>query len=156
MADNEKRFSITLSEIQLSEFDIGGVLYHANYFHIYERSREAFLKSIGYPYPQLVEQGTHLAVTESHQQFHRPVTYGQSIEISLWLTALRSCSVTFNYLFHDIQNWKLTGEINTEHKILHEAWTTHAFVQKGDTGFRVCRFPEPFLSATAPYVQGRS
>ena len=75
-------FSLKLKP-RLGEFDLGGVLYHANYFHLYEKAREAYLESLGLPYPSLVEKGFHLAVTNSEQEFSKPIYYGQELELKL-------------------------------------------------------------------------
>ena len=40
-------FRLSAIEPRLGEFDLGGVLYHARYFHIYEDARERLLKEIG-------------------------------------------------------------------------------------------------------------
>lgn len=115
----------------LREFDLGGVLYHANYFHLYEQTREAFLKQAGHPYPKLVEDGFHLAVSESHQEFIKPIYYGQEIKVFLTIDDLKKTSAVFYYEIIDTA----TAEL------LHEAWTKQVFVEKVDGGFKPRRFP---------------
>lgn len=102
--------------LAFNQFDLGGVLYHGNYFHLYEATREAWLQSIGLPYCRYVERAEHLAVTESQQSFLSPIFYGDEIEIVLSVTDLRSVSFTCLY------------EISRNNKVIHRASTSHAFV----------------------------
>jgi acyl-CoA thioester hydrolase len=123
-------FCFTPDPIRLGEFDLGGVLYHSNYFHIYEQSREALLRSQGLAYSELVTQGQHLAVVESHQRFHRPVEYGMEIQVTLFCDLLKRSSVRINY------RWDTTHA-----ELIHEAWTRHAFVKIQDGKFNISAFP---------------
>jgi acyl-CoA thioester hydrolase len=111
-------FTTVLDEVRLGEFDLGGVLYHANYFHLYEVARERLLRAGGIPYSALVAEGAHLALTESHQRFLKPIFYGPPLTLSLWTSAVRRASCTFHY------------RIECGGSEVHHAWTKHAFVQK--------------------------
>ena len=116
------------AEIPLAEFDLGGVLYHGNYFRYYERAREAFLEHNNTSYASLIEQGFHLVVTESHQHFAKPIRYGDAITLELSATDLKQASVTLTYnLYRD----------NTH---LHSAWTRHALIQTKNEQFKLSRF----------------
>lgn len=119
----------------LREFDLGGVLYHANYFHLYEKTREAFLEKSGIPYPKLVEEGFHLALTESHQEFLAPIYYGQEIEAVLSVCNLQKTNLIFHYKIFD-------GSA-----LLHKAWTKQVFVEKIKESFKPKRFPTTLLDA---------
>lgn len=127
----ENAFSIQNVEPRLAEFDMGGVLYHARYFHVYEDAREQFLKSIGIAYPMLVDQGIHLAVIEAHQNFQAPVRYGVPFQVTLWVEDLKRSHFTFHYAF-----------LSEEFKVFHRAWTKHAVVQKSEIGLRTTRVPQ--------------
>lgn len=124
------KFNFHLSALRLGEFDLGGVLYHANYFHVYEMAREALLVAGGLPYPKLVEQGFHLAIVESHLEFEKPIRYGQPLEIQVHMTELKQSSVVFNY------------EIFSGGERLHSGWTKNVFVETSDKGFTPRRMPE--------------
>ena len=122
--------------ISLSEFDIGGVLYHANYFHLYEQAREALLHELGFPYSAIVGRGQHLAIVESEQRFLKPITYGQSIEIGMRCQELKSASLTFAYVFY------------AKDLVVHRACTRHAFVAKDENGvFKPTRLPPELVNA---------
>ena len=123
----------------LAEFDLGGVLYHANYFHLYEAAREALLREAGLPYPQLVQSGCHFALTASSQEFKNPIFYGEKLQLYLWTTALKRTQVTCRYLIE-------TGDEN-ERKVVHLAETKLVFVQKHLQQFKPSRVPEPLFAA---------
>ncbi|MCB0360303.1 MAG: acyl-CoA thioesterase [Bdellovibrionales bacterium] len=125
-------FHYAIPHIRLGEFDLGGVLYHARYFHLYEDAREAALASIGWPYPRIMEQQWHLAIVESHQSFVRPVFYGKPIELRLWTEAVRRSSVVFYY---ELFSTESDG-------FLHAAWTKNVLVSVGADSASVQPFPE--------------
>jgi acyl-CoA thioester hydrolase len=117
-------FSLEINRISLAEFDIGGVLYHARYFKLYEKAREALLDQINFPYPELVAQGKHLAVTESQQKFLRPIRYGDSLTVEVRAGNVRKASLTFNYEI------KRKGD----ELVLHRASTKHAHIVSDSSG----------------------
>lgn len=130
-----------VENIALGEFDLGGVLYHANYFHLYERAREAYLRKAGCPYADLVQHGFHLAVVEAHQQFLKPIYYGPEVTIQLTTVKLTVTSVTFSYRI--LQNSAL----------VHTAWSRHALVEKANDGFRVVKFPDTVADVLRQIVE---
>jgi acyl-CoA thioester hydrolase len=82
--------------IPLYEIDIGQAVYHGNYFHFFELAREAFLRDLGFGYPELVARQIHLAVVESHCQYRQPVRYDDQIDIFTTIANLKSRSVQFH------------------------------------------------------------
>jgi acyl-CoA thioester hydrolase len=136
MRDRVGEFLFNPGLISLAEFDLGGVLYHANYFRIYERAREALLAELGFPYPALVAAGSHLAVVESSQHFHKPVYYGMEVEVGLRCEELRTASVTLAYTFY------------ANSSAVHDATTRHAFVTRDPSGvLRPARLPAELVQA---------
>lgn len=94
---SEKRFSFDLPPVQLALFDLGGVLYHANYMLLLEQTREAFLRAVGIPYPQLTAAGAHLAISEARQKFLKPVRYGDVVIAEMWAEEIRAASLLLSY-----------------------------------------------------------
>ncbi len=133
-------FSRPEEHIRLGEFDLGGVLYHASYFHIYEEVREALLSSHSVPYHDLVAESGHLAVVESHQVFYAPVVYGNPVRTFLWTSNIKRSLVTFNYCICDSAGTPL-----------HSAWTKHAYIQTSEGGFKPGRLPEKLLKVLKEY-----
>jgi acyl-CoA thioester hydrolase len=137
-------FRCAIDALRLGEFDLGGVLYHANYFHLYETARERLLAEHGLPYSLLVSRSCHLTVTESHQQFFAPVSYGIPLSLYLWFTRLRYASVVANYEIEPAQS--PGGEL------LHRAWTKHVFVASTEEGFEVEPFPDELEEIFSKYA----
>ena len=123
------------AKIPLAEFDLGGVLYHGNYFRFYERAREEFLSQQHTSYADLITQGFHLAVTESSQKFSSPIYYGEEIKLELSSSEIKRTSVKLYYrLFR-----------NSE--LIHQATTTHALVKSEAGKFKLARFPDTLKQA---------
>ncbi len=137
----DKNFIYPINNIPLGKFDLGGVLYHANYFYLYELAREAFLKHLGHPYTELVKQGFHLAVVESHQQFNKAIFYGDLVEIQLSLSELSKAKICFNY------------EILSSNVKIHTAFTKHAFIKSNAGKFSVSRFEEDLFNKLNTYLK---
>lgn len=137
-------YSLNINPIRLGEFDLGGVLYHARYFHIYEELRENFLKHLGFPYPELVREGCHLVVKESSQKFLKPVEYGQELSAELKILDLRKCSFSFEYQIFLSQEEKV---------LLHKAQTKHVFVKVNkDSKFGVSEIPNKLRNGLENYT----
>jgi len=136
---DKKIFHYKIPNIRLGEFDLGGVLYHANYFHIYEAAREAFLIEIGIPYTSLVEKSQHLAIVESHQNFKQAVFYGTELDTDMWVSSIGKSSFVFNYSF--LSNFQT----------LHTAWTKHAFINNSSGGFKVQKLPDNLKAELTKY-----
>jgi len=127
-----KTFHFPIEHIRLGEFDLGGVLFHANYFHLLESTREAFLNEGGIPYPTIIADASHLAIAESHQSFKAPIFYGQSLQVKLWIEELKGSSVKVCYQIFS----------KGEKVPLHEAWTRLVYVKNTGRGYRAERIPE--------------
>ena len=127
-------YSYKPDPLQLAEFDIGGVLYHANYFKLFERGRESMLRDGGMPYPDLVKDSRHLVVAETNVSFLQPVYFGDELTLKLHTSDLRRAAVKIHYqLFKKDQ----LGEI-----LVTKAWTKQALVEKSDAGLALIPFPE--------------
>jgi YbgC/YbaW family acyl-CoA thioester hydrolase len=136
--------------LRVGQFDMGGVLHHANYYHIFEAAKEALMAEHGYPYTELVENGHHLPLVEAHQHFLKPVNYGDPLRIYVWITELSRASVRFCYEIVTeklLKNSSPGAEGNPQPipTTIHIAWTKHVFVLESGTGFKVSRIPERLM-----------
>jgi len=122
-------FQIDIPPPRFGEFDLGGVLYHANYFHILEQIREAFLANGPMNYPSLVQNNSHLALVESRQKFLKPIHYGDSLKAELTFSEVKSVYAVAEYrLFTD--------------QTLHLAQTKLVYVHLKDGAFSVSSIPD--------------
>ena len=130
------RFQHQVPLLRLGEFDLGGVLYHANYFHLFESARESLLSSEGIPYSALVSDGCHLVIAESNQRFLAPIRYGEPLLVEVSFREAGAASVVVDY--------RITALADAT-KPLHEAWTKLVFVKNSQGAFKAGRFPEKLL-----------
>ncbi len=133
---------VEIGQLRLGKFDLGGVLYHANYFHVYETAREAFLKSIGIPYQSVMDREMHLPLVETHQSYIRPIRYTDELAVALWISELKQSSFKFNYEI------SVSGNPDP----VHRAWTRVSAVKESDDSFRPVRLPEDMRQALAPFM----
>ena len=88
--------------VPLFEVDLGQAVYHANYFHLLELGREAFLRDLGYPYRRFMDQQLHLTIVEASCSYRRPLHYDDLIEVHTGVDWWRSRSLAFSQtIYHD-------------------------------------------------------
>lgn len=94
---NEQRrvLHITKLRVPLYEVDLGGGVYHGNYFHLFELAREEFLRDLDFPYSSFMKQQLHLAVAEISCTYQRPLFYDDLIEIHTEVPERRIRSLSF-------------------------------------------------------------
>lgn len=136
---SEPCFCYPVGAIRFGEFDAGGVLYHANYFHVYEAARESFLESIGYPYPALAADRIHFPLVESHQNFLQPIRYGDNCQLDLRASQIKASSFRLDYDILVIRN---VGQNSQPPQLVHQAWTRLVYVKATEGIFRPQRLPD--------------
>ncbi|MCC6932413.1 MAG: acyl-CoA thioesterase [Deltaproteobacteria bacterium] len=127
-------FRFAVPFIRFGEFDMAGVLYHGNYFHLYENVRELLFRNANLPYDRYASNDQHMAITETQQNFIGPLYYGQSYTLYLWAEVIKKTNVILCYEIED-----------SEHKIVHRAYTKMAFVAKEKDSFRVSSMPAELI-----------
>ena len=135
-------FKLAIDHIHFGKFDMGGVLYHANYFHLYEEAREKMLLENGLDYSELVKQGLHVVLTETSQKFIKPVIYGERYQLQLSVSELTNLTISFCY--------KLFNNADT---VINLALTKHCLVRSTNNNFRVTKFPEHLTTVFSRYKE---
>lgn len=75
--------------------DAGGVVYHAQYLHFYERARTEWLRHLGFSQQALrAEQGVLIVVRHMDIAFIKPALLDDEITIHTELVALKRASMT--------------------------------------------------------------
>jgi acyl-CoA thioester hydrolase len=97
----------TLVRVIYADTDAMGVVYHTNYIKWFEVGRCELLRSIGYPYAKLEEEGILLPVTECGCKYRLPAVYDDILEVTASITELKGATVTLEY---EIRRQK-TGEL---------------------------------------------
>lgn len=103
--------------VSYGETDAMGVVYHAEYLHYFERSRNALCRAFGMSYKEIEQAGFALPVKEVQCRYRRPARYDDLIQIHVWIAEWRRASIRFQY--------EIYNESRTE--VLCEGMTFHAF-----------------------------
>ena len=80
-----------------ADTDAMGVVYHTNYIKWFEVGRCELLRSIGYPYAKLEEEGILLPVAECSCRYKLPAVYDDMLEITARIAEMKGATVTLEY-----------------------------------------------------------
>jgi acyl-CoA thioester hydrolase len=128
----------TSFRVRYGETDQMGYVYYGDYAEYFEVGRVEALRSLGFPYRRLEEEGVMLPVHDMQVRYHRPARYDDLITVRTSIEALPNVRIVFRY--------ELRNEAD---ELLTEAVTTLVFVDRGS--MRPCRAPQHLLDALAPY-----
>ena len=71
----------TRLRVRYAETDRMGVVYYAHYFVWFEVARAELLRTLGWTYREMEENGVSLPVIEAHCEYLRPARYDDEIEV---------------------------------------------------------------------------
>ena len=113
--------------VSYGETDAMGVLYYAEYLHIFERSRGEYSRVLGLPYKLMEENGIMLPVTEASCRYKKPARYDDLLNVRVAISEWRGASIKFSY------------EIYNENKeyIMSTGYTVHACVNREGKPIRI-------------------
>ena len=112
--------------VRFCETDAGGVVYHGRYFEYFEAGRNEFLTRMGLSYKQLVALGYHLPVIEAQVRYLSPAFFDDKLDIEVSVELQGSRVIAHH-------------KITREGKLLTEAKTVHAFINKAGKPVRPLR-----------------
>ena len=115
-----------------AETDQMGVVYYGNYPQYLELGRVEWLRSIGFTYRAMEEEGVMMPVVSLQIQYKKPALYDELITIRTKLKELPSTKIEFNYEI-----------LNEKGELLSTANTVLVFVDAKT--FRPVRCPEKVL-----------
>lgn len=120
----------TKIRVRYAETDQMGYVYYGNYATYYEVARVESLRSLGFTYRELEEQGVIMPVLEYTSKFIRPAQYDDHLMIKTIIKEKPGTRMRFNY------------EVYKENspQLLNLGETTLVFVSK-ETG-KPCEIPE--------------
>lgn len=116
-----------------AETDQMGVVYYGNYPQYLELGRVEWLRSIGFTYKAMEEEGVMMPVVSLQIQYKKPALYDELITIRTKLKELPSTKIEFNYEI-----------LNEKGELLSTANTVLVFVDAKT--FRPVRCPEKVLN----------
>lgn len=124
--------------VRYAETDRMGYVYYGTYAQYFEVGRVEALRSLGFSYKELEDDGVMLPVHDLQVKYHKPAFYDDLLRVSTIIVALPTVRIVFNY---EVRNE--AGELLTE------ASTTLVFIDRA-TG-KPCRAPEGILAALRPH-----
>jgi len=101
--------------VSYGETDCMGVLYHAEYLHIFERGRNAFGRSFGMPYKDLEARGLYLPVREAQCRYRAPARYDDLLNLAIAVTDWGRASLVFSYRLYNEDRTVLLADGFTQH-----------------------------------------
>lgn len=101
--------------VSYGETDTMGVLYYGEYFHIFERGRNSFIRSLGVSYATVEERDLFLPVREAHCRYRAPARYDDLIQMRLFISAFGKASLSFGYTLYNEDKQKVMATGFTQH-----------------------------------------
>jgi acyl-CoA thioester hydrolase len=108
--------------VRYAETDRMGYVYYGNYATYFEVARVEMLRSWGFSYRTLEDEGVLLPVLEYSIKYIRPAYYDDELRIVTTMKALPSARIKFDYVI-----------FNSRDEMITVAETTLVFINK-DTG----------------------
>lgn len=128
----------TRLRVRYAETDQMGQMYHGRYAELFEVGRVEALRSLGFPYKRMEEDGVLLPVHHLSIRYHKPVRYDDELTIRTIITALPTVRIHFRY-----------AVLNEGDEHLTDGETTLVFVDRSSG--RPCRAPESLQEALRPW-----
>ena len=116
VAASPRAVTLLRHRVAFYQTDAMGILHHANYLHLLEMARVAWMDEHDEPYRNWVALGLHFAVTRVEVQYRRAVRFDDQVETRVWLEWVRGASLAMAY------------ELRCEGELVASARSEHAMV----------------------------
>jgi acyl-CoA thioester hydrolase len=113
-----------------------GVVYYANYFVWFEVARADLLRTLGWSYREMEQDGVSLPVIEARCEYLRPARYDDEVEIRTEGRLLSPIRLEFMYQVRLLSGATVAASGKTVHASL-------------DSNGRPCRLPDRIREAFA-------
>lgn len=101
--------------VSYGETDTMGVLYYAEYLHIFERARSFFIREHGMSYAEVEKRGIILPVREAQSRYRTPVKFDDEILVKVGISEWKRASMKFAYEVWNKDKTVLHATGMTEH-----------------------------------------
>jgi acyl-CoA thioester hydrolase len=128
--------AVTPVRVRYAETDRMGVVYYANYFVWFEVARAEVMRTLGWTYRQMEDEGVFLPVIDAECHYKRPARYDDEVEIRATGRLVSPVRVEFQYEVF----------VKGDSEPMAIGLTRHAATDR--TG-RPCRLPERVREAFA-------
>lgn len=94
-----------------------GVMYYAEYFHLFERARNEFIRNLGMSYAEVEKKGIMLPVRDANCRYRSPARYDDLVFVRAAISEWGRASVNFVYeIWNEARDLKL-AEGSTKHAV---------------------------------------
>src|SRR5436190_21798319 len=131
--------STTQTRVRYAETDQMNVVYYGNYAQYFEIGRVESMRSLGFTYKRMEDEGIIMPVVELHTRFLRPATYDDLLTIK---TEIRTLPASYHIEFFQ-------EVLNEENKLLASGKVILYFLHK-ETWKRT-NIPEDMREALAKF-----
>jgi acyl-CoA thioester hydrolase len=130
----------TKERVRYAETDRMGYFHHSNYLILFEIGRTEWLRSVGFSYRQLEDEGIIMPVSSVNLEYKKPAFYDEELVVKTFLKDVPGVRITFiSEVYHVDDNELIcTGEV------------TLAFVNADQN--RPCRVPGFLESKLRDYI----
>jgi acyl-CoA thioester hydrolase len=129
----ENGWHTTQIRVRYKDTDRMGVVYYGNYLTFFEVGRAEYMRAVGYPYSELEEKGSALAVIEASAKYLANVGYDEVIYVKTCIAEIGRVRLRFDYeIYSDNNTLLVTG------------FTVHACINNDKKPVRI---PETLISA---------
>lgn len=123
--------------VSYGETDAMGVVYYANYLHLFERGRSELIRNLGFSYAVVEERGIFLPVREATCRYAAPARYDDIIHIRTGLSGQSRTSLSFVYEITSADRSRVLTRGSTQHAVVNAQgkpvrvpdWLAALFVQ---------------------------
>ena len=129
--------------VRYADTDQMGYVYYGNYARYYEIGRVESLRSLGYHYKVMEDEGVMMPVYESHFRYLKPARYDDELNIKVTIPQLPGIRIVFQYEIR-----------NQEQILLNKGETTLVFQRKDNA--KLCQAPEKLLQKLQTYFEPKS
>lgn len=107
--------------VSYGETDCMGVMYYAEYLHLFERSRSEYIRRCGMSYAEVEKKGILLPVREVQCRYRSPARYDDLVFIRAAIGEWRRASLRFVYEIYNEDKELLLAEGMTVHAVVNPA-----------------------------------
>jgi acyl-CoA thioester hydrolase len=104
--------------VSYGETDTMGVLYYAEYLHLFERARNEYTRQYGMSYSVVEQRGIFLPVREAQCRYRAPARYDDLLHVRAGVSEWRRASFRFVYEIRDQDKTQLLAEGMTQHAVV--------------------------------------
>lgn len=105
--------------VSYGETDAMGVVYHAEYLHLFERSRNEYIRNSGVSYNEVEAKGIFVPVRHAECRYRRPARYDDLLWIRAGVSQWGRASFSFVYEIYNEDKTVLHATGFTEHAVVN-------------------------------------